>query len=139
MPDSSYDEIAVMYHALWATSYLPAAEPALEKLFFARLVPPAHVLDVCCGSGHVTSTLVKRGYRVTGVDVSRLCLKSPAAKSHKPTSWCKTFVVWNWKACMMARCPLLTHSITFSLSKICIARLQVSTPRCAGAGYSSST
>ncbi|MGH9584597.1 MAG: class I SAM-dependent methyltransferase [Bryobacteraceae bacterium] len=69
-PSSSYDEIADMYHALWADWYLPAALPALEKLFFARVPSGARVLDVCCGSGHVTEELVRRGYRVTGVDSS---------------------------------------------------------------------
>ncbi len=70
MPGSSYDDIAEMYHALWANSYMPAALPALERLFFRRIEPRARVLDVCCGSGHVTSELFKRGYRVTGVDSS---------------------------------------------------------------------
>ncbi len=59
-----------MYHALWVNSYLPAALPALEKLFFAKMALRARVLDVCCGSGHVTSELVKHGYRVTAVDNS---------------------------------------------------------------------
>jgi SAM-dependent methyltransferase len=70
MPASSYDDIAAMYHALWANSYMPAALPALERLFFRKLAAQARVLDVCCGSGHVTADLVKRGYRVTGVDGS---------------------------------------------------------------------
>jgi SAM-dependent methyltransferase len=70
MPVSPYDDIAAMYHALWANSYVPAALPALERLFFDRLNPPARVLDLCCGSGHVTADLVKRGYRVTGIDSS---------------------------------------------------------------------
>jgi SAM-dependent methyltransferase len=70
MPLSAYDDIAGMYHELWANSYLPAALPALERLFLSRLDPPARVLDVCCGSGHVTTALVKRKYRVTGVDSS---------------------------------------------------------------------
>lgn len=59
-----------MYHAMWADWYLPAAMPALEKLFFAKVANGARVLDVCCGSGHVTHELVRRGYRVTGVDSS---------------------------------------------------------------------
>lgn len=67
---SSYDEIAGMYHDLWADWYLPAALPALEKLFFSRLAPHARVLDLCCGSGHVTKELVQREYCVTGVDSS---------------------------------------------------------------------
>ena len=70
MPVSSYDDIAGMYHELWANSYFPAALPALERLFLSRINPPALVLDVCCGSGHVTAELVRRGYRVTGVDSS---------------------------------------------------------------------
>lgn len=67
---SSYDEIAEMYHALWADWYLPAAMPALEKLFFTNVPKHARILDLCCGSGHVTKELVKRGYRVTGIDNS---------------------------------------------------------------------
>jgi SAM-dependent methyltransferase len=70
MSGSDYDEIAAMYHALWANSYMPAALPALERLFFCRIEPKARVLDVCCGSGHVTTDLVKRGFQVTGVDSS---------------------------------------------------------------------
>ena len=70
MSGSSYDDIAAMYHALWANSYMPAALPALERLFLCRLERNARVLDVCCGSGHVTADLVKRGFQVTGVDSS---------------------------------------------------------------------
>lgn len=67
---SSYDPIAEMYHALWADWYLPAALPALDRLFFSHVPAGANVLDVCCGSGHVTRELVRRGYRITGVDAS---------------------------------------------------------------------
>jgi ubiquinone/menaquinone biosynthesis C-methylase UbiE len=67
---SSYDPIAEMYHTLWADWYLPAAMPALDRLFFSRVPVGENILDVCCGSGHVTRELVRRGYRVTGVDAS---------------------------------------------------------------------
>lgn len=67
---SSYDDIAEMYHALWADFYLSAALPALEKLFFHCVPSGARLLDVCCGSGHVTGELVQRGYRVVGIDSS---------------------------------------------------------------------
>ena len=59
-----------MYHALWADWYLPAAKPALEQVFFSRVPTGSTVLDVCCGSGHVTKELVTRGYKVTGIDSS---------------------------------------------------------------------
>ncbi len=67
---SSYDSVAGMYHALWADWYLPAALPALDRLLFAKLPTGSRVLDLCCGSGHVTKELVARGYCVTGVDNS---------------------------------------------------------------------
>ncbi len=69
-PLSSYNDIAGMYHRLWADWYLPAALPALEHLFLSQIPPGAKVLDLCCGSGHVTKELVSRGYEVTGVDAS---------------------------------------------------------------------
>jgi SAM-dependent methyltransferase len=59
-----------MYHTLWADWYLPAAMPALERLFFSQLPAGTTVLDLCCGSGHVTKELAARGYVVTGVDNS---------------------------------------------------------------------
>lgn len=59
-----------MYHAFWADWYLPAAMLALDKLLFSKVRPGESVLDVCCGSGHVTKELVARGYAVTGVDLS---------------------------------------------------------------------
>jgi SAM-dependent methyltransferase len=72
---SAYDDIAGMYHRLWADWYLPAAKPALEHLFFSRIAQGARVLDLCCGSGHVTKELVARGYKVTGVDASARLLE----------------------------------------------------------------
>jgi SAM-dependent methyltransferase len=83
MQGSSYDDIAPMYHLLWATAYLPAALPALQRLFFSQLPPKARVLDLCCGSGHVTAELVKQGHRVTGVDASRSLIE--IAKQQLPT------------------------------------------------------
>ena len=67
---SAYDDVAGMYHTLWADWYLPAAKPALETLFFSQVPAGRRILDVCCGSGHVTKELVRRGYQVTGIDSS---------------------------------------------------------------------
>ena len=67
---SSYDSIAQLYDRLWGDWYLPAALPALDRLFFRRVSTSSRVLDLCCGSGHVTKELVRRGYQVTGIDNS---------------------------------------------------------------------
>ena len=67
---SSFDPIAGLYHRLWSDWYLPAAMPALESLLFSKIPEGGKVLDVCCGSGHVTKEVVRRGYQVTGIDAS---------------------------------------------------------------------
>lgn len=67
---SAFDPIAGLYHRLWSDWYLPAAMPALDRLFFSRIPHGSRVVDVCCGSGHVTKEIVRRGYQVTGVDIS---------------------------------------------------------------------
>ena len=71
---SPYDAIAALYHRAWDDWYLPAVRPALERLFFSGLSDGARVLDACCGSGHVTRELARRGYDVTGLDSSALLI-----------------------------------------------------------------
>ncbi|MGC2660024.1 MAG: class I SAM-dependent methyltransferase [Bryobacteraceae bacterium] len=76
MPDpSSYDPIAGLYHDRWADWYFPAAHAALETLFFSQIPAGASILDICCGSGHVTRVLIERGYRITGIDASAELIK----------------------------------------------------------------
>lgn len=72
---SPYDEVAEMYHAMWQGWYLPASLPALENLLFKKISARSRVLDLCCGSGHVTQELIARGYEVTGVDNSAGLIK----------------------------------------------------------------
>ena len=67
---ADYDQLAWFYDRYWATRYHDAAEPALERLFYRRVPPPAPVLDLCCGTGHLTERLLGRGYEVVGVDAS---------------------------------------------------------------------
>jgi SAM-dependent methyltransferase len=73
--DSPYDVIAGLYHRHWDNWYVPQAAPALERLFFPHIRPAANLLDVCCGSGHITRELAGRGYRVTGIDNSLALLE----------------------------------------------------------------
>ena len=77
---SAYDEIADLYDRNWKDWYLPEALPALQKLFFDVVPAGARVLDVCCGSGHVTRELIARGYRVTGIDESEQLVRLAKAK-----------------------------------------------------------
>ncbi len=59
-------------NAFWRAAVPPEATAA-EIDFLVRTVglqPGDSVLDVCCGSGRHALELARRGYRVTGIDVS---------------------------------------------------------------------
>src|SRR5438309_1754506 len=67
---SDYDPFAWIYTNYWGHEFHDEVMPALEKLVLKRLPRQASILDVCCGDGRVTRALMRRGYRVTGLDGS---------------------------------------------------------------------
>jgi SAM-dependent methyltransferase len=73
---TGYDTLAWFYDRYWGPRYHDAARPALERLLYRRLTAGAPVLDVCCGCGHLSEELVRRGFEVVGVD------ESPAMLEH---------------------------------------------------------
>lgn len=82
---SAYDRFAWFYNQGWSADYHNEARAALDKLIFSRLPVASRVLDLCCGTGDMTRTLVAHGYRVTGLDGSEQMLRfarenAPAAQ-----------------------------------------------------------
>jgi SAM-dependent methyltransferase len=73
MTSTWYDDFFTeLPNAFWRAA-VPAPATAAEIDFLVRTVglqPGQTVLDVCCGSGRHALELARRGYRVTGVDVS---------------------------------------------------------------------
>lgn len=78
-PDA-YDGLARAYARFWATRYHDAAEPVLERLAYTELPSGARVLDLCCGAGHLTERLLRRGYAVVGLDGSADMLAEARAR-----------------------------------------------------------
>jgi SAM-dependent methyltransferase len=71
---AAYDGLARAYARHWGPRFHDAAAPVLEHLAYRHLPAGARVLDLCCGTGHLTARLVERGFSPVGVDGSRVML-----------------------------------------------------------------
>src|SRR5690242_20258701 len=72
---TGYDRLAWFYNKYWGAHYHGLALAVLDKILLRDLPTAAHILDLCCGTGHLTQALARRGYRVTGVDASQEMLR----------------------------------------------------------------
>jgi len=77
----AYDAVAAAYDTLTAGYPYEAWLAALEELARAHGLRGRRVLDVACGTGKSFEPLLRRGYDVTGCDVSREMLARAAAKA----------------------------------------------------------
>lgn len=73
--ETGYDRLAWFYNRYWGARYHHQALPIVEQLLLSRIPTGASLLDLCCGTGHLTRDLVGRGYRVTGIDSSEAMLR----------------------------------------------------------------
>jgi len=71
---SEYDSIARLYHEDWVKQFKETVLPPLESLLLRHLSKEAHILDLCCGNGQLAQYLLRKGYRVTGLDGSEVML-----------------------------------------------------------------
>lgn len=67
---TGYDKLAWFYDRYWGREYPQRALPILDHLLLTHLPQKAHILDLCCGVGHLTKLLTDRGYRLLGLDRS---------------------------------------------------------------------
>jgi SAM-dependent methyltransferase len=67
---TEYDKLAWFYNRYWGREYPQRALPILDRLLLTHLPPKAHILDLCCGAGHLTKLLIDRDYRLVGLDRS---------------------------------------------------------------------
>ena len=81
---SDYDAFAWVYNKEWGPKHSGLFFSIVESLALRELRPGAHILDLCCGTGHVAAMLAERGYRVTGVDASEEMLRF--ARQNAPTA-----------------------------------------------------
>ena len=79
----AYDTIASVYDALMCeTDYEQWAE-YLERLLQKNQCPGKQILDIGCGTGNITIPLAKKGYCMTGMDLSNQMLEEAEKKSEQ--------------------------------------------------------
>ncbi len=83
----AYDAFAWFYNRYWDEAFHNRAFPVIKRLLLAKLPGGARILDMGCGTGHLTARLLKHGFSVTGVELSpemAACARrnAPAAEIH---------------------------------------------------------
>ena len=70
LESDTYGPYATIYNRTWGPKLVDMVVPALEKVLLPHMPPGAAILDLCCGSGQITEALSKRGFAMTGIDIS---------------------------------------------------------------------
>jgi len=123
-PYTNYDSFAWFYNKFWSARLIDQIYWTVEKYFLERLTPGCHILDVCCGNGHLTQKMTAQGFKVTGFDVSYSMLEH--ARENAPG--CDFYVMdaCNYKFDhqfdgAISTCDSLNHIMSFSLLRKALA------------------
>ena len=79
----AYQEFASVYDMLSADEHSLKMVPYTQRLFRRFRFSGTIGLDLCCGTGSATIALSESGYRMTGVDGSKVMLKYARAKAKR--------------------------------------------------------
>lgn len=71
---TEYDTWAWLYNQTMGPEYSQNQEKPVETLLLSHLEEQTKLLDLCCGTGHLTQKLIEKGYQVTGFDGSEQML-----------------------------------------------------------------
>jgi SAM-dependent methyltransferase len=72
---SDYDSFAWIYDRYWSRAVPPQILTVIDRLVVSSLPRGAAILDLCCGTGYTSTELIKRGFKVTGLDGSKEMLR----------------------------------------------------------------
>jgi ubiquinone/menaquinone biosynthesis C-methylase UbiE len=90
-----YDKFGRYYNLIYDSFYDYDKEcDNLEDLFTKFLKGhPGNILDVGCGTGSHAMELARRGYHVTGIDISSVMIKEAKKKAKEASLECEFFVM----------------------------------------------
>lgn len=84
VPVNSYGNFAHIYDGFGSEDFcLTLASHIIERLEKYELPANIEILDVACGTGVITVELARRGYQMTGVDLSESMLGHAKARAHE--------------------------------------------------------
>jgi SAM-dependent methyltransferase len=69
-----FDALAPFYESHWGRAFLEPSISLFRRKLAPRLAHGAHVVELCCGTGHFVQWLAQQGYWVSGIDGSRAML-----------------------------------------------------------------
>ena len=79
---TAYDAFALAYNTHWGPLSLQWTR-WLATLLLPRVSPGSRILDVCCGTGQISSELSRHGYHMVGLDGSRQMLRYAKANASR--------------------------------------------------------
>jgi SAM-dependent methyltransferase len=72
---AAYDRFAQVYSRHWAHEVPSEIMTVVDRLLVPEVPAGARILDLCCGTGYTASELGRRGFEVTGLDISKGMLR----------------------------------------------------------------
>ncbi|HEY6187714.1 MAG TPA: class I SAM-dependent methyltransferase [Pyrinomonadaceae bacterium] len=73
--DEAYDRFARVYQRHWAHEVPSQIMTVIDRLLVPSVPAGGRVLDLCCGTGYTVAELSRRGFEVTGLDISKGMLR----------------------------------------------------------------
>ncbi len=67
---SEYNTFARIVNEYWGPQVSQLLFPDVEELLLKNIPEKAHILDLCCGAGHLAKKFLQKSYQVTGLDSS---------------------------------------------------------------------
>ena len=78
----SYGRFAEVYDKLMSDVDYDRWVEYIEEVLVREEISPKNILELACGTGNVTNRLGKKGYNITGIDISSEMLAIAKNKSH---------------------------------------------------------
>ncbi len=78
----AYDKFAEVYDLLMSDVNYDDWVKFIEEVFEISSIKPKNIIELACGTGNITNRMAKKGYNITGIDMSEQMLTIAKKKAH---------------------------------------------------------